>query len=207
MAGTAKPPGAVTPPTSAGDGTGSVLERMLSRPGEREANTAGALAEATVAAWSEARGMLADGRRARLGASCLLRPAPGDRVLLWERAGEAAGDRPCWVLAVLERARGDAAAVLSADAPLAIQAPRVGVSARTVHIASEDFLTSTRNHHEVAETHTATARVRVTQTGTDIRRSTTVDEQIQGALLQRVGTWISDTARDARLRARAFLFD
>lgn len=34
-----------------------------------------------IASWSEDRGMLEDGRVARIGASCLLRPQAGDRVL------------------------------------------------------------------------------------------------------------------------------
>ena len=73
-------------------------------------------------------------------------------------------------------------------------------------IAARDFLSSARNRHIVEDTRTETSRLRVTQVGTDIRRVTTSDETVDGTLLQRAGTWISTTVRDARLTARTFLF-
>ncbi len=177
------------------------VEHLLRRSATDQAPT-GTLGEAVVASWSEAAGLLADGRSVRQSASCLLRPMAGDRVLVWRGAGGRH-----WVLAVLERSDEKNAAVLAVPGPVAVQAPRIALSARAVHIAAEDFLTSTRNHHSVEDTRTATSRVRVSQIGTDIRRVTTADEQVHGTLLQRAGTWISNTAREARLRARTFMFD
>ncbi len=181
----------------------SVLERVLSK--QTGGAPGGALCEAIVAAWSETSGSLEDGRVAQSAASCLVRPAPGDRVLIWAGdEGEPSGK--IWVLSVIERS-GDEALVLAASRPLAIKAPNVGVSAETMHIAARDFLTSTRNRHAVEDTRTETVRVRVAQVGADIRRADTVDEDVRGTFLQRAGTWISNTVREARLKARTFLFD
>ena len=182
-------------------GPASVLERMLAQGGA-DAHESNLPHEAVISAWSETAGTLAGGRAVRLGASCLLRPAPGDRVLVWPGS-----DGQDWVLAILQRGHEDATAVLAVSRPLAIEAPRVGISASAVHIAAEDFLTSTRNRHAVEDTRTVTSRIRVTQVGTDIRRVTTSDDTVAGTFLQRAGTWISNTTREARLRARTFLFD
>ena len=176
----------------------SVLERMIAR---RDVTAPPEIPfEIRVAAWSEEAGTLGDGTAARRAASCLLRPAPGDRVLAWR-----AGDGRSWVLAVLECAQG--ARVIGSDAPVTIEAPRIGLVAGAVHIAADDLLTSTRHRHAVEETRTETARVRVAQIGTDVRRATTVHDTVEGTLAQRAGTWLANTVREARLRARAFLFD
>ena len=179
----------------------SVLGRVLACSDD-ERPAGGSLREASVSVWTGTAGVLCGGRTARLAVSCLLRPAPGDRVLVW--SGDDGRSR---VLSVLLRATDDATALLAAPGPLAIEAPRVGISARTVHIVSEDFLTSTRNRHAVEETRTETARVRVARIGTDIRRANTADDAVEGTALHRAGIWISNTAREARLRARTFLFD
>lgn len=195
-------PGTATAPRADGVAdAASVLGRMLAR-NDDAGPAGGSLREAGVAAWTGAAGVLCDGCTARLGASCLLRPAPGDRVLIW-----SGDDGRSWVLSVLLRAAEDATARLAVPGPLAIEAPRVGISARAMHIVAEDFLTSTRNRHAVEETRTETARVRVARIGTDIRRVNTADDAIEGTFLQRAGIWISNTAREARLRARTFLYD
>lgn len=192
----------------------SVLARMLARGGD----AAGEFRETTIASWSGQSGTLENGRMAALAASCLLRPAPGDRALVWVRSttpaapeagvADEAGDAAaaCWVLGILQRP-GDAAAVLSTPGPLAIEAPRVGVAAGTVQIAADDFISSVRNRHAVEDTRTESARVRVADVGTDIRRATSAIDEVSGTALQRAGTWISNTVREARLRARTFLFD
>lgn len=191
----------------------SVLARMLARGGD----AAGEFRETTIASWSGQSGTLENGRMAALAASCLLRPAPGDRALVWVRSAPAApeagvadeaGDAAaaCWVLGILQRP-GDAATVLSTPGPLAIEAPRVGVAAGTVQIAADDFISSVRNRHAVEDTRTESARVRVADVGTDIRRATSAIDEVSGTALQRAGTWISNTVREARLRARTFLFD
>ena len=160
------------------------------------------MGEARVASWAEDRGTLDGGRMARLGASCLLRPEAGDRVLTWRNRDE------CWVLTVLDRADRDSPAVLAAGVPsLAIHASTIALAGKAVHISAEDFLTSTRNRHAVENTRTETCKLRVSQVETDIRRAGTVEDDISGTLLQRAGTWLSTTVRDARFRARAFLFD
>ena len=176
----------------------SVLERVMAREGRAP----GSLHEAVVLSWSETAGTLAGGHAARLGASCLLRPAADDRVLVW-----TGGDGRCWILAVLERSDTAAACTIATSGPLALEAPRIGITGRAVHVCAEDLLTSTRNHHSVDGTRTVTARVRVAQVGTDIRRVTTSADTVEGTFMQRTGTWISHTIRDARLRARTFLFD
>ena len=177
----------------------SVLERMLSRP--EDAPVSGTLMEASIASWADADGTLADGHAVRLGASCLLRPAPGDRVLIWSGG---TGER--WVLTVLERTAA-APATLASTGPLTIRAPRVAIAAEAVHIQAQDFLTSTRNRHAVEHVGTETVQTRVAQIGTDIRRAGHATDEVEGTLLQRAGTWISNTLKEARLHARAFLFD
>ncbi len=194
--------------------TPTVLERVLARgepqsvrevPAVEDARggaTQGDLREADVASWNGESGTLADGSSVGLGASCLLRPQAGDRVLVWCPLG-----RPGRVLAVLERPDGQATAVLTTSGPLAIEAPQVAVASQTVQIRCDDLLTHSRNHHSVEDTRTDSARIRVAQIGVDIRRATTSSEEVSGTMIQKVGTWISSTARDARLKARTFLFD
>ena len=182
-----------------GDGSASVLERMLAHPVPPRP---GAMIETAVASWAETSGTLTDGRVARLGASCLLRPMAGDRVVVWSGA-----DRERWVLGVLERPGEAPGAVLATPGPLTIRASRVVLAADAVHIHAQDFLTSTRNRHAVEHTRTETVHTRVAQIGTDIRRATHASDEVSGTVLQRAGTWISNTVREARLHARAFLFD
>lgn len=179
----------------------SVLERVLS---ENRGTTAGGniLHEAVVVAWSGDRGTLADGRMACQGVSCLLRPAPGDRVLFW--SGDQ-GER--WIVSILQRPDSGSPAVLATSGPLAVEASRIGIAAGVVHIAAKDFLTNTRNRHAVENTRTETARVRVADIGTDIRRAATATDDVRGTFMQRAGIWVSSTVREARLKARAFLFD
>lgn len=177
----------------------SVLERMLAQrdPPARQ----GSFEEVVVAAWSGRQGRLTDGRTAAAAASCLLRPAAGDRVVVW-----SGPDGRCRVTVVLDRADDDTA-VLSVPGEVSLETTRLGISAETVHIAAQDFLTNTRNRHALEGTRTEIARVRVAQIGTDIRRASTADDEVTGTLLQRTGTWISKTVRDARFKARTFLYD
>ena len=172
---------------------------MLADPAE--ATRTGDLAEAVVTTWAETAGTLSDGRPANLGASCLLRPGPGDRVLVW--SGDQ-GRR--WVLNVLERADGKSA-LLDIPGAATIKADRLALTAGTVHIQAEDFLSSTRNRHAVEDVRTETVNTRVAQIGTDIRRANHATDDVEGTVLQRAGSWISNTLREARLHARAFLFD
>ena len=182
------------PPESA-----TVLDRMLGS--RRESSRADSLTDAEVVTWTESHGTLDDGRAVRLGASCLLRPTPGDRVLIW--SGE---DGQRWILSVLERGR-EVPAVVATTGALSIEAPRVALTAEAVHIHAEDFLTSARNRHAVEHLRTESVQTRVAQIGTDIRRASHASDEVEGTVLQRAGTWISNTLREARLHAKAFLFD
>lgn len=181
------------------EGAASVLERMLAEPdaGQRS----GTLLEGVLATWAETSGTLSDGRTVRLGASCLLQPTPGDRVLVW-----SGGDGERWILHVLDQS-GSEPALVALKRPLTIKAPRVSLSAGDVHIQAEDFLTSTRNRHAVEHVRTETVDTRIAQVGTDIRRASHASDEVEGTILQRAGTWISNTLREARHHARAFLFD
>ena len=179
----------------------SVIEQMLERPSGLPEGEENSLGESAVEAWADAAGTLADGRTARLAASCLVQPEAGDRVLVW-RTSEAR-----WVLSIIERQNKEAVAVLASQTPISIKAPRVGITAETVQIVSKDMLTTSHNHYSVADTRTESAKLRVAQIETDIRRAGSVDDQVEGTLVQRVGTWVSNTAREARFKARTFLFD
>ena len=176
----------------------SVLERVLA--GDAEPPLDNAFHEATVASWTGTHGVLSDGRSVRVAASCLVRPEAGDQVVVWSPDGAV-----CWVCVVLRRASD--ATVLSVPGSLSIEASRIGVVGQTVHVSATDFLTNTRNRHAVEDTRTEVSRVRVADVGTDIRRATTATDDVSGTFLQRTGTWISSTTREARLRARSFLFD
>ena len=195
---TAKPkapaPSDATPTSPA-----SVLDRMLGTTGEPKRPVR--LADATVLTWTDGTGTLTDGRTVKVAESCLLRPAAGDRVLIYDGEG---GER--WILTVLDRA-GAEPTVVETTGPLTIKAPRVALSAGAVHIHAKDFLTSTRNRHAVEHVRTETVHTRVAQIGTDIRRASHVTDEVEGTVLQRAGTWISTTVREARLHAKAFLFD
>ena len=190
-------------PTSAHDpavpGAASVLERMLTHP--ESAAQPGSLTDAVLTSWADTTGTLADGGTVRLAASCLVRPASGDRVLVWSSAG---GGR--WILAVLD-APQSRTTVLAAAEGLAIEAPRVAVAAQAVHILADDFLTHARNRHAVEHVRTETVRTRVAQIGTDVRRASQATDEVEGTVLTRAGMWISNTLKEARLHARAFLFD
>ena len=183
----------------------SVLEQMLARGGA----PSGEFHEAVVAQWSGRSGTLDTGRMASMAVSCLLRPAPGDKVLVWSRpaAPPRADEGPaCWVLGILDRP-SDAVAVLAATTPLSIEAPLVGVTAGSVNITAKDFISSVRNRHAVEDTRTESVRLRVADVGTDVRRATSAVDEVRGSLVQRAGTWISNTVREARFRARTFMFD
>ena len=185
-----------------GDCDGVVGRLGLGRntPAGREAGFA-ALMEAVVATWAETMGTLADGHCARLGASCLVQPAPGNRVLVW-----SGDDGERWILHVLDQAEDQPTRIV-VPRPLTVTAPRIALRADAVHIRAEDFLSSTRNRHAVEHVRTETVNTRVAQIGTDIRRASHATDEVDGTVLQRAGTWISNTVREARFHARAFLFD
>ena len=162
----------------------------------------GTLAEAAVVRGCEGDEVgLAAGATARIAPSCLVRPEPGDRVLVWGRSGER------FVLAVLARgADRDAPAVIGSRSGLVLEAPRVSVRAESVHVRAGEVLTSARAVHEVSGISTRSAEVRVADIGTDVRRAKNARDEVEGTLVERFGAWVSDTAREARIAARAMLF-
>ena len=172
---------------------------MLAHP--ESASEPGRLADAVLASWADTSGTLADGATVRLAASCLVRPSSGDRVLVYSSADEVR-----WILAVLD-APQSRTTVLAASEGLAIEAPRVAVAAQAVHILADDFLSNARNRHAVEHVRTETVRTRVAQIGTDVRRASQATDEVEGTVLARAGMWISNTLKEARLHARAFLFD
>ena len=190
------------PPHGGGSVGGSDFVAQLLADGRPNEASNGTTATGEIRAWSGGAGVLTDGRPARSGFSCLVRPVPGDRVVVW-----SGSEGDCWVLAILHRQDPKAAAVLAMPGDATVEAQRLTVVAEAVNIAATDFLTSTRNRHIVEDTRTQTSRLRVCRIGTDIREVTTSDDRVHGTLLQRAGTWLSTTAREARLVARSFLFN
>ena len=200
-------PGSTRP--DAAEPSVSVLEQVFSRRGRGAARRFARRDQ--VATWAGTVGTLVDGRMAHLAASCLMRPCAGRpraRVAGGVSARRARGARGRRLDRRHHRSeRRTPHRYWPARRRWRSRTPCLGVSAGAVHIAARDFLTSTRNRHAVEDTRTETARVRVAEVGTDIRRATTVDDQVAGTLLQRAGTWIANTAREARFKARTFLFD
>ena len=144
---------------------------------------------------------LENGSTAAMAPSCLVRPEPGDRVLVW-RAGTKR-----IAIAVLERKDAAAAAtVVGCRTGLVLEAPRVSVRAESVHLRAGELLTSARAVHEVSRVSTQSAELRVAEIGTDIRRAKSARDEVEGTFVQRLGAWVSDTAREARIAARAMLF-
>ena len=143
---------------------------------------------------------LEGGFTAGIAPSCLVRPEPGDRVLVWRRGREER-----IAVAVLER-KVAAAAVLESPTGLVLEAPRVSVRAERLHLRAGELLTSARAVHEVSGVTTRSAAVRVADIGTDVRRAKNARDEVEGAFVQRLGVWVSDTAREARIAARAMLF-
>ena len=184
-------------PASEPDGAALLVSELLAR----SAHGAAGFADAVVAAWAEDRGVLEDGRSVRMAASCLVRPAIGDVVLVWSN------ERADWVLSVLERADEQRPVEVEVKGGVTVNAPRITLRGRTVQVVASDFLSHARNRHAIENTRTEHSRLRVSQVETDIRRVGTADERVSGTLLQRAGTWLSSTTRDARLKARTFLFE
>ena len=185
------------PPADASD----VLERILSPT--VPATNSGGLHDLRVLSWSEELGTLSDGRIARRSASCLIRPGIGDRVLAWR-----AEDGEWWVLGVLSRAASpETPTVLASNGPLTVEAARIALRSPEIHLHADDLIVSARHHHAVSDVQTDSVRLRVSDVETDVRRARQARDEITGTLLQRAGTWFSHTLREARIHAKAVLFD
>lgn len=174
------------------------VEELLAGP---RPESSGTMAQSDILSWAGSSGTLADGRVVHASFSCLIRPMPGDHVLVWIT------DDSNWVLAVLHRRSQNVPAVIQVQGAAALEASRIAVSAKAIHLSAGEMVTSARTTHLVSDTTTETSRLRVTQVETDVRRTGNADHTVEGTLLQRMGTWMSTTVRDARLTARTFLFN
>ena len=182
----------------------SVLARLLNeedhtRPeGAREPG----LREVVIESWAGGRGALRGGTPAVLAPSCLLVPRCGDTVVAWMRPGV-----PACVAAILERADPEALAELNLGTQATIDASRLRLRAEHVTVAAREILTNAAAHHAVTGTKTENVETRVADIGKDVRRARHVSDEVTGTLLQRAGMWISNVVREARLHAKATLFD
>ena len=205
-----RPPDASAPPEPheapepAGTADLSVLARLLN---EEDRAPSGdmrepELREAVVESWAGGRGALRGGTPALLAPSCLLVPRCGDTVVVWVRRGA-----PAFVTAILARADPEAPAELDLGAHATLDASRLGLRAERVTVAAREILTNAAAHHAVTGTKTEHVVTRVADVGRDVRRAGHVSDEVKGTLLQRAGLWLSNVAREARLHAKATLFD
>ena len=107
---------------------------------------------------------------------------------------------------MLERSQ-EQPAVLTTPGTMTLEAHRLALTAKAVHIQADDFLTQARNRHAVEDLRTESVRTRIAEVGTDIRRASHATDEVEGTLLQRTGMWLSNTVKEARLHAKASLFD
>lgn len=177
----------------------SVLDHVLI---QSDAPKTHGLQTSSVASWLDQTGVLADGQQAKLASSCFVTPCAEDQVLVWlDEQGV------CFVLSVLTRKAQDAPVVIQSENPMSIEAPVVGLQAESVRVHADDFLSRAKRRYAVEHTRTETVDLRVARIETDIRHADRVSDEVTGSLLQRAGTWISNTVREVRHKARTFLFD
>ena len=189
--------GPVSPPDA------GVLERLLA-PGAPPEPAAGTFLSARVATWAEGAGTLEDGGSVRRAASCLVAPRPGDRVVVWRLD---APSHEAWVTAVLERADADAALPLELGERASLDAGVLALRARQLTQGAGAIVVSAREHHLSADVQSVHAQARVAEIGTDVRRARHATDEVTGTRLQRAGTWLAHTLREARMSAKAVLFD
>ena len=191
-------------PEAAGASGRSVLARLLNEEARAPSGDVREpeLREAVVESWAGSRGVLRGGVPAVLAASCLLVPRCGDTVVAWARPGA-----PAYVTAVLVRADREAPAELNLGACATVDASRLNLRAEHVTVAAREILTNAAVHHAVTGTKTEHVETRVADVGRDVRRAGHVSDEVRGTLLQRAGMWLSNVVREARLHAKATLFD
>lgn len=185
----------------------SVLDNILSQDGQPSAahditENAIVMSEAVIAEWSGAEGVLSDGRKVRVDASCLVSPMPQDEVLV-----AAKGQDQCWLIAVLNRTAKEEGLLISLPYEATLQAAHIAFATPQMHVLSGESLSCVRDHYIVAEHKTETTELRISQVGTDVRHADTVTDWVGGILFQRLGRWMITIANDARLRAKSFWFE
>lgn len=177
----------------------SVLEQLLTQPLPETPQVG--LQQGRIKSWSKDQGILQDNHPVQLSPSCLVQPMINDQVLYWS------GSHGRYILQVLTQANPAAPTRLTSHTPLTIQAPVINLQSQSIQIKAQDFFSHVKHRHAVEQQRTETAKVRVVQVETDIRRAHRVFDNIKGGLIQRTGTWISRTVKTARHKARTFLFD
>ena len=182
----------------------SVLARLLNEEDRTRPDGAHkpGLCEEVIESWAGRHGVLRGGTPAVLAPSCLLVPRCGDTVVAWTRTGS-----PAYVAAILERADSEAPAELNLGTQTTIDASRLRLRADHVALSAREILTNAAAHHAVTGTKTENVETRVADVGRDVRRARHVSDEVTGTLLQRAGMWISNVVREARLHAKATLFD
>ena len=182
----------------------SILARLLNEEGRVPSDRAREpeFQEAEIESWAGIRGTLRGGSPASLAPSCLLVPRCGDTVVAWRRHGA-----PAHVTAILARADPEAPAEISLGPCATLDASRLSLRADLVTVAAREILTNAAAQHAVAGTKTEHVDTRVVHVGRDMRRARHVSDEVTGTLLQRAGMWLSNVAREARLHAKATLFD
>ena len=182
----------------------SLIAELLAGEGVHSvAQTMTGLFEAVAESWAGRRGFLRGGIPALLASSCFLVPRCGDRLLVWAVAGPA----PAQVLSVLERADPGLAGELCVESRVEIEAASVVLRAGNVALRARELLTNADVHHLVEGTRSESIETRVCEVGHDVRRARSVSDEITGTFLQRAGAWFSTVLREARIHARATLFD
>lgn len=201
----AQPAVKITSGRAATDAT-SVLENILTQDGQPSAvegvaeNTI-AISEAVITEWSGTEGVLSDGRRVQLDASCLVSPALQDEVLV------AAKDQDqCWLIAILNRTAKEEGLLISSPHEIALQAAHITFATPQMQVLAQESLSRVRDHYIVTEHKTETTELRIAQVGTDVRHAGTVTSWVSGIFFQQLGKWIITIANDARLKAKSFWF-
>ena len=155
--------------------------------------------------WKEGEGLLASGKKARQSISCLVQPESGDKVLYWT---DQSGDEPvAWIITVIARKDPLAPVSININAPLKIEAPEIGFQSDTISIVADDFYSSSQTRNVIEQNRTETIDFRISHIGTDQRNAGSVEDRISGSFVQRIGTWFTNTLKEARHKARTFMFE
>jgi len=147
---------------------------------------------------------------ARQAVSCLVAPAPGDRVLATFAEGRY------YVLAVLERQDAEAPLIVATNGDLVLSARRVSIKAGVFDLVAEAanlvgdafnslFRTSKRvagTDETIAQSTTVSAHERVSViAGSDVHKAGVFSQNIESALAQSAHTAVVTAKTDIRLNA------
>lgn len=163
--------------------------------------------EAVIVSWGGTSGCCDDGKSVRLGSSCLIQPVVGDRVLVTNQGN---ADEYGAIIAILERPldTSDTSTLkLAIGANLYLNAPEINIRTGKLLSHSNDLISHAINRHIVEGTRTLNAKIRVAEVERDQRVAKNVEDAIRGGLLQRFGSWLSDTATEVRMKASSFIYD